>query len=72
MIDDLVDAVRNCSSPVIIVTNEVGMDLVPADPGGRLFRDLLGVANARLATACDPVTLVIAGRALDLPRSRND
>ena len=69
MIDDLVDAVRDCSSAVIIVTNEVGMDLVPADPGGRLFRDLLGIANARLATACDPVTLVIAGRALDLPRS---
>jgi adenosyl cobinamide kinase/adenosyl cobinamide phosphate guanylyltransferase len=69
MIDDLVDAVRDCSSAVIIVTNEVGMDLVPADPGGRLFRDLLGITNARLATACDPVTLVIAGRALDLPRS---
>lgn len=67
-IDDLVAAVRACEAPVIIVTNEVGMDLVPADPGGRLFRDLLGIANARLATACDPVTLVIAGRALDLPR----
>jgi adenosylcobinamide kinase/adenosylcobinamide-phosphate guanylyltransferase len=68
-IDELVTAVQACPAPIIIVTNEVGMDLVPADPGGRLFRDLLGIANARLATACDPVTLVIAGRPLDLPRS---
>ena len=68
-IDRLVDAVNCCSSPVIIVTNEVGMDLVPADPGGRLFRDMLGITNARLAGVCDRVTLVIAGRPLDLPRS---
>ena len=68
-IDALVDAVSACPSSIILVTNEVGMDLVPADPGGRLFRDMLGIANTRLASICDPVTLVIAGRALDLPRS---
>jgi adenosylcobinamide kinase/adenosylcobinamide-phosphate guanylyltransferase len=68
-IDTLVDAVTTCPAAVFLVTNEVGMDLVPADPGGRLFRDLLGIANARLASVCDPVTLVIAGRALNLPRS---
>lgn len=68
-IDTLVEAVTACPAAVILVTNEVGMDLVPADPGGRLFRDLLGITNARLAAVCDPVTLVIAGRALDLPRS---
>jgi len=68
-IDDLVAAVQTCPAPVIIVTNEVGMDLVPADPGGRLFRDFLGITNTRLAAICDPATLVIAGRALALPRS---
>ncbi len=68
-IDSLVEAVRECPASVFLVTNEVGMDLVPADAGGRLFRDLLGITNARLASVCDPVTLVIAGRALDLPRS---
>jgi len=68
-VDNLVNAVTTCPAAVFIVTNEVGMDLVPADPGGRLFRDLLGITNARLANVCDPVTLVIAGRALDLPRS---
>ncbi|MFM8154508.1 MAG: bifunctional adenosylcobinamide kinase/adenosylcobinamide-phosphate guanylyltransferase [Actinomycetes bacterium] len=68
-IEALAQAVSECRASVILVTNEVGMDLVPADPGGRLFRDLLGIANARLSDACEPVTLVIAGRALDLPRS---
>lgn len=68
-IDALVEAVSTCPADVFLVTNEVGMDLVPADPGGRLFRDLLGITNARLASVCDPVTLVVAGRALNLPRS---
>jgi adenosyl cobinamide kinase/adenosyl cobinamide phosphate guanylyltransferase len=68
-IDALVEAVATCPADVFLVTNEVGMDLVPADPGGRLFRDLLGITNARLASACDPVTLVVAGRPLNLPRS---
>ena len=65
----LVEAVRHCPASVILVTNEVGMDLVPPHAGGRLFRDLLGITNSRLADACDRVTLVVAGRALDLPRS---
>jgi adenosyl cobinamide kinase/adenosyl cobinamide phosphate guanylyltransferase len=68
-IDALVEAVTTCPADVFLVTNEVGMDLVPADPGGRLFRDLLGITNAQLASVCDPVTLVVAGRALNLPRS---
>ncbi|MGI9136358.1 MAG: bifunctional adenosylcobinamide kinase/adenosylcobinamide-phosphate guanylyltransferase, partial [Candidatus Nanopelagicales bacterium] len=68
-IDMLAHGVSTSRASVILVSNEVGMDLVPADPGGRLFRDLLGIANARLSSVCEPVTLVIAGRALDLPRS---
>jgi len=68
-IDSLIAALVACPAHLIIVTNEVGMDLVPAHAGGRLFRDFLGICNARLAAICDPVTLVVAGRALDLPRS---
>ena len=44
------------------------MDVVPDTASGRLFRDLLGVANARLADACAEVTLVVAGRPMPLPR----
>ena len=48
----------------MIVTNEVGQGVVPATASGRLFRDLLGIANARLAAVCDETTVMFAGRAL--------
>lgn len=52
--------------PVVLVTNEVGLGVVPAHRSGRLFRDLLGEVNRAAATACDEVHLVIAGRVLVL------
>jgi adenosylcobinamide kinase/adenosylcobinamide-phosphate guanylyltransferase len=52
--------------PTVLVTNEVGLGVVPAHRSGRLFRDLLGLVNQRVADACDQVHLVIAGRVLVL------
>lgn len=52
--------------PVVLVTNEVGLGVVPAHRSGRLFRDLLGTTNQHLAAACDEVHLVVAGRVLVL------
>lgn len=63
-IDALVDAVRTTPSRLVLVTNEVGQGVVPATASGRLFRDLLGIVNARLADACDDTTVMVAGRAL--------
>ena len=51
---------------VVLVTNEVGLGVIPAHRSGRMFRDLLGVVNQSLADACDEVHLVIAGRVLVL------
>ena len=51
---------------VVLVTNEVGLGVVPAHRSGRLFRDLLGTVNQRFAAACDEVHLVVAGRVLVL------
>jgi len=50
----------------VLVTNEVGLGVVPAHRSGRLFRDLVGLVNQDLAAACDEVHLVIAGRVLVL------
>lgn len=50
----------------VVVTNEVGLGVVPAHRSGRLFRDLLGTVNQRVAAVCDEVHLVIAGRVLKL------
>lgn len=50
----------------IVVTNEVGLGVVPSHSSGVLFRDLLGTINRRVAAVCDKVHLVIAGRVLKL------
>ena len=64
--DEVVDALRGCEHDVVVVTNEVGLGIVPEHRSGRLFRDLLGVVNQRVAAACDEVHLVVAGRVLRL------
>jgi len=51
---------------VVLVTNEVGLGVVPEHRSGRLFRDLLGTVNQRFAAVCDEVHLVVAGRVLKL------
>ena len=51
---------------VILVANEVGLGIVPANRLARLFRDLAGALNQRLALACDQVVLCAAGLPLAL------
>ena len=53
---------------LIVVTNEVGLGVVPAYPLGRLYRDTLGYVNQRLAQAADHVYLMVAGIAVDIKR----
>ena len=53
-------------SPTVVVSNEVGMGIVPATPVGRSFRDLLGRVNAVFAGRADRAYLVVAGRTLEL------
>jgi adenosylcobinamide kinase/adenosylcobinamide-phosphate guanylyltransferase len=45
----------------ILVSNEVGMGIVPPYRLGRVYRDVLGAANQRLAQAADEVILMVAG-----------
>ncbi|MET0837981.1 MAG: bifunctional adenosylcobinamide kinase/adenosylcobinamide-phosphate guanylyltransferase, partial [Marmoricola sp.] len=65
MLDEVVTVLAG-RDDVVIVTNEVGLGVVPAHRSGRLFRDLLGTVNQRLAKECDEVHLVVAGRVLVL------
>jgi len=51
---------------LIIVTNEVGLGIVPANTLGRLYRDTLGYINQQLAQAADRVYLMMAGMAVDI------
>lgn len=49
------------SGSLIIVTNEVGMGIVPADSTTRLYRDRLGTVNRIVAEACSEVVLMVSG-----------
>lgn len=59
-------AVAACACPVVIVSNEVGMGLVPDTPLGRAFRDAQGRLNQEVAQACGQVTFVVAGLPMHL------
>jgi adenosylcobinamide kinase/adenosylcobinamide-phosphate guanylyltransferase len=62
----LLATVRERDLTLVIVTNEVGMGIVPAYPLGRVYRDLLGWANQRVARTADEVYLVICGIPVEL------
>lgn len=65
LVDDAVTALR-ARDDVVLVTNEVGLGVVPEHRSGRLFRDLLGLVNQRFGGVCDEVRLVVAGRVIRL------
>ncbi|QEL18247.1 bifunctional adenosylcobinamide kinase/adenosylcobinamide-phosphate guanylyltransferase [Limnoglobus roseus] len=62
----LLDAVRASPATVIVVTNEVGLGIVPVNRLARQYRDLLGRANAVLAKAADEVYLLISGLPVEI------
>lgn len=62
----LVDAVRGRSAPLVLVSAEVGLGVVPSSSAGRRFRDELGLVNQELAAVCDDVRLMVAGRSISL------
>jgi adenosylcobinamide kinase/adenosylcobinamide-phosphate guanylyltransferase len=60
-IKELIKCMEHSNARFIIVTNEVGLGIVPADRVSRLYRDLLGKANQMLAEHADEVILMVAG-----------
>ncbi len=59
--EDLVAALQQATTPTILISNEVGMGIVPDNPLGREFRDQAGWLHQRLAQVADLVVLVVAG-----------
>ena len=53
-------------APTIVVSNEVGAGIVPANALARRYRDLLGRVNATFADEAGTVVLMVAGRAVTL------
>ena len=59
-------ALAGRAAGAVVVSNEVGLGIVPANPLARGYRDTLGAVNAAFAERADRVALMVAGRALEL------
>lgn len=59
--ETLIDTLKKSDASSILVSNEVGMGIVPADPLSRRYRDLLGTMNQRIAEALDTVIFMVSG-----------
>jgi adenosylcobinamide kinase/adenosylcobinamide-phosphate guanylyltransferase len=64
--DRLLAALAAASCPIVLVSNEVGMGIVPDNALARRFRDIAGRMNQRVAAAADTVLLMMAGLELQL------
>jgi len=60
-VDDLIRAAVSAACPVIVVSNETGQGIVPDNALSREFRDLVGIANSRMAAAAQDAWFVMCG-----------
>ena len=60
-VEDLLDALVTCQADLIIVTNETGLGVVPADPMSRQFVEQTGRLHQKIASIADNVVLMVAG-----------
>lgn len=60
-IEGIIECMESREAGFIIVTNEVGMGIVPENPMGRFYRDLLGKANQLIADRVDRVYFMVSG-----------
>ncbi|WP_395011562.1 bifunctional adenosylcobinamide kinase/adenosylcobinamide-phosphate guanylyltransferase [Undibacterium sp.] len=65
-IAELIDAVQNAQGPVVIVSNEIGLGVIPMGREVRAYVDHLGKLNQALAAAVERVSLMVAGMQLSL------
>ena len=63
---EIVAASREREGTVVLVTNEVGLGIIPDNPAARLYRDLLGRCNQVIAAGADTVILMVSGLPLTL------
>ena len=59
--DNLVDYLAAAPGPLVVVSNEVGLGIVPDNAMARRFRDFAGRLNQKLAAIAPRVVLVTAG-----------
>ena len=68
-VDEMLSAVGEFGSTLVLVSPEVGLTVGPATAAARRFADELGSLNQRIAELCDRVVLVVAGQAVQIKPS---
>ena len=68
-VERLLEVYEESSATWIVVSNEVGLGIVPSSRLGRLYRDILGRVNQAVAARADRVYLTVAGLALEIKSS---
>jgi adenosylcobinamide kinase / adenosylcobinamide-phosphate guanylyltransferase len=63
---EALEAIHAHGGPVIVVSDEIGLGMVPMHAGSRTFRDLVGLTHQRFAADADTVHLVVAGLPMTL------
>jgi len=71
-VSGIVDCMERSSASFVLVSNEVGLGLVPGSPLERSYRDSLGRANQALARYVDAVYLMVAGIPVDVKALKSD
>jgi adenosylcobinamide kinase / adenosylcobinamide-phosphate guanylyltransferase len=67
-INDLLNAIESAQGPVVVVSNEIGLGVIPLGVEVRAYVDVLGNVNQRVAAVCQRVTFMAAGLPLVLKR----
>lgn len=70
-VDRFIETMSQRRGTTIVVSNEVGLGIVPATELGRSYRDVLGRVNTRISNGVDRSMFLIAGRALELREVRD-
>jgi len=65
-VTELAAALPRLNSPVVLVTNEVGLGIVPDNALARSFRDAAGIMNQNIAAVADEVEFIVAGLPMKL------
>ncbi len=63
-VDELISVLKRQKSPVVFVTNEIGMGVIPETKLGREFRDVAGSVNQTIANEVSQMYLVVSGQVM--------
>jgi len=67
-IANIIEVARKRELDLVIVSNEVGQGVVPAYKSGRIYRDIVGRANQKIATEADEVYITYAGIPVEIKK----